>query len=211
MNIFKERQKTDGPNRSCHDLHGRKKRQRPRSTWIGGVARVMQERNLKEGDWQDRKLRRMAVMNEAGDIQGYCDLNFLAFALRFRKNPENLNYEIQPNRESNPGPLREWRKLHNTELHALHSSPDIIRNIKSRRLRWAGHVARMGETRNAYRKLVGRPEGKRPLGMPRRRWEDNITMDLRDVGYDDKEWINLAQDRDQWRVYVRAAMNVRVP
>ncbi|KAJ4432545.1 hypothetical protein ANN_21168, partial [Periplaneta americana] len=78
----------------------------------------------------------------------------------------------------------EWRKLHNTELHALYSSPDIIRNIKSRRLRWAGHVARMGESRNAYRVLVGRPEGKRPLGRPRRRWEDNIKMDLRRWGHD---------------------------
>ncbi|KAJ4448532.1 hypothetical protein ANN_10550 [Periplaneta americana] len=78
----------------------------------------------------------------------------------------------------------EWRKLHNAELHALYTSPDIIRNIKSRRLRWAGHVARMGESRNAYRVLVGRPEGKRPLGRPRRRWEDNIKMDLREVGYD---------------------------
>ncbi|KAJ4443283.1 hypothetical protein ANN_04951 [Periplaneta americana] len=105
---------------------------------------------------------------------------------------------------------REWRKLHNTELHALYSSPDIIRNIKSRRLRWAEHVARMGESRNAYRVLVGRPEGKRPLGRPRRRWEDNIKMDLREVGYDDREWINLAQDRDQWRAYVRAAMNLRI-
>ncbi|KAJ4429564.1 hypothetical protein ANN_21733 [Periplaneta americana] len=105
----------------------------------------------------------------------------------------------------------EWRKLHNTELHAFYSSPDIIRNIKSRRLRWAGHVARMGESRNAYRVLVGRPEGKRPLGRPRRRWEDNIKMDLREVGYDDRDWINLAQDRDRWRAYVRAAMNLRVP
>ncbi|KAJ4438944.1 hypothetical protein ANN_14898 [Periplaneta americana] len=102
----------------------------------------------------------------------------------------------------------EWRKLHNAELHALYSSPDIIRNIKSRRLRWAGHVARMGESRNAYRVLVGRPEGKKPLGRPRRRWEDNIKMDLREVGYD-RDWINLAQDRDRWRVYVRAAMNLR--
>ncbi|KAJ4446735.1 hypothetical protein ANN_13432 [Periplaneta americana] len=103
----------------------------------------------------------------------------------------------------------EWRKLHNTELHALYFSPDIIRNIKSRRLRWAGHVARMGESRNAYRVLVGRPEGKRPLGRPRRRWEDNIKMDLREVGYGDRDWINLAQDRDRWRAYVRAAMNLR--
>ncbi|KAJ4434404.1 hypothetical protein ANN_22965 [Periplaneta americana] len=105
----------------------------------------------------------------------------------------------------------DWRKLHNAELHALYSSPDIIRNIKSRRLRWAGHVARMGESRNAYRVLVGRSEGKRPLGRPRRRWEDNIKMDLREVRYDSRDWINVAQDRDQWWAYVRAAMNLRVP
>ncbi|KAJ4438672.1 hypothetical protein ANN_14619 [Periplaneta americana] len=105
----------------------------------------------------------------------------------------------------------EWRKLHNTELHSLYSSPDIIRNTKSRRLRWARHVARMGESRNSYRVLVGRPEGKRPLGRPRRRWEDNTKMDLREVGYDDREWINLAQNRDQWRAYVRVAMNLRIP
>ncbi|KAJ4444129.1 hypothetical protein ANN_05918 [Periplaneta americana] len=103
----------------------------------------------------------------------------------------------------------EWRKLHSTELHALYSSPDIIRNIKSRRSRWAGHVERMGESKNPYRVLVERPEGKRPLGRPRRRWEDNIKMDLREVGYDSRDWINLAQDRDQWRAYVRGAMNLR--
>ncbi|KAJ4428052.1 hypothetical protein ANN_24066 [Periplaneta americana] len=103
--------------------------------------------------------------------------------------------------------IGEWRKLYNTELHALCSSPEIIRNIKSRRLRWAGHVARLGESRNAYRVLVGRPEGKRPLGRWRRRWEDNIKMDLREVRYDDREWINVAQDRDQWRAYVRAAIS----
>ncbi|KAJ4432740.1 hypothetical protein ANN_21378 [Periplaneta americana] len=74
---------------------------------------------------------------------------------------------------------------------------------------WAGHVERMGESRNVYRVLVGRPEGKRPLGRPRRRWEDNIKMDLREVGYDDRDWINLAQDRDQWRAYVRVAMKLR--
>ncbi|KAJ4435043.1 hypothetical protein ANN_23616 [Periplaneta americana] len=78
----------------------------------------------------------------------------------------------------------EWRKLHNAELHAMYSSPHVIRNTKFRRLRWVGHVANMCESRNAYRVLVGRPEGKRPLGRPIRRWENNIEMDLREVGYD---------------------------
>ncbi|KAJ4432949.1 hypothetical protein ANN_15206 [Periplaneta americana] len=113
-------------------------------------------------------------------------------------------------RAKSDGIRGEWRKLHNAELHALYSSPDKIRNIKSRRLIWAEHVARMGGFKYAYRVLVGRPEGKRPLGRPRRRWEDNIKMDLREVGYDDRDWINLAQDRDRWRAYVRAAMNLRV-
>jgi hypothetical protein len=76
----------------------------------------------------------------------------------------------------------EWRKLHNRELHNLYSSPDIIRQIKSRRMRWAGHVARMGEGRNVYRVLVGKPEGKRPLERPTRRWEDGIAIDLREIG-----------------------------
>jgi hypothetical protein len=77
----------------------------------------------------------------------------------------------------------EWRRLHNEELNDLHSSPNIIRVIKSRRMSWAGHVARMGEGRGAYRVLVGSPEGRRPLGRPRRRWEDNIKMDLQGVGW----------------------------
>ena len=76
----------------------------------------------------------------------------------------------------------EWRKLHNEELKGLYSSPNIVRVIKSRRMRWAGHVARMGEGRGVYSVLVGKPEGKRPLGRPRRRWEDNIRMDLQEVG-----------------------------
>ncbi|KAJ4449908.1 hypothetical protein ANN_01315 [Periplaneta americana] len=100
----------------------------------------------------------------------------------------------------------EWRKIYNAELHALYSSPDIIRNIKSRRLRWAGHVARMSESRNAYKVLVGRPEGKRPFRRPRRRWEDTIKINLREVGYDGRDWINLAQDRELWRA--RAAMKL---
>ena len=78
----------------------------------------------------------------------------------------------------------EWRKLHNSELHALNSSPNIIRSLKLRRLRWTGHVARIELSRNAYRVLVGKPEGKRPLGRPKRRWDDNIRMDLREVGCD---------------------------
>jgi hypothetical protein len=82
--------------------------------------------------------------------------------------------------------------------------------IKSRR-RWAGHVARMGANRNAYRILVGNPEGKRPLRRPRRRWVDNINMDLREIGWDGMDWIDLAQDRDQWRALVNAVMNLRVP
>jgi hypothetical protein len=85
------------------------------------------------------------------------------------------------------GPKRDvvtgdWRKLHNEELHNLYSSPNIIRMVRSRRMRWAGHVARMCATRNAYRILVGKPEEKRPLGRPRRRWVDNIKMDLREIG-----------------------------
>jgi hypothetical protein len=99
------------------------------------------------------------------------------------------------------GPRREedgsWRKLHNDELHSLYSSPNIVRVIKSRRMRWAGQVARMGEGGGVYRVFVGRPEGKRPLERPRRRWEDNIKMDLREIGIDGTSRIRLAQDTVQ--------------
>jgi hypothetical protein len=106
---------------------------------------------------------------------------------------------------------REWRKLRNEELNVLYSSPNILRVIKSRRLRWAGNVARMGEERGVYRVLVGKPKGKRPLGRPRRRWEDNIKMDLQEVEFRGKDWIDLAQNRDRWRALVNAVMNLRVP
>jgi hypothetical protein len=104
----------------------------------------------------------------------------------------------------------EWGKLHSGELRNLYSSPDIIRQIKSRRMRWAGHVARMGEGRNVYRVLVGRSEGKRPLGRPRRRWDGGIKMDLSEIGWGGVEWIHLAQDRDRRRAVVNAVMNLRV-
>jgi len=105
----------------------------------------------------------------------------------------------------------EWRRLHNEELNDLYASPNIVRVIKSRRMRWAGHVARMGEERGAYRVLVGKPEGNRPLGRPRCRWVDNIRMDLQEVGCGYMDWIGLAQDRDGCRTLVSAVMNFRVP
>jgi hypothetical protein len=104
----------------------------------------------------------------------------------------------------------EWRKLHNEELHSLYSSPDIIRQVKSRRKRWAGHVARLGEERKVYRVWVGKPEGKRPLGRPRHRGEDRIRMDLREIGLGGVDWIRLSQDRDRWRAVVSAVTNLRV-
>ena len=104
----------------------------------------------------------------------------------------------------------EWRKLHKEELRDLYSLPNIVPVVKSRRMRWAGHVARMGEGRVVHRVLVGTPEGKRPLGRTRRRWEDNIKMDLQEVG-GGGDWMELAQDRDRWRVLVNMVMNLRVP
>jgi len=104
----------------------------------------------------------------------------------------------------------EWRRLHNEELNDLYS-PNIVRVINSRRMRWAGHVAHMGEEKEVYRILVGNPEGRSPLGRPRRRWVDNIRMDLQDVGCGYMDWIALAQDRDGWRTLVSAVMNLRVP
>jgi len=106
---------------------------------------------------------------------------------------------------------RKWRKLHNEELSDLYSLQNIVRVVKSRRMRWVGHVARMGEGRAVYRVLVGKPEGKRPLGRPRRRWEDKIKMDLQEVGGGCGDWMELAQDKDRWRALVSTVMNLRIP
>jgi hypothetical protein len=107
--------------------------------------------------------------------------------------------------------LRRIFGLHNEELHRLYSSPSIIRMIQSRRIRWAEHVARMGAKSSTYRILVEKPEGKRPLGRSRRRWVDYIKMDLRETGWGGVDWIDLAQDRDQWRALVNTVMNLRIP
>ena len=104
-----------------------------------------------------------------------------------------------------------FRKIRNEEQSDLYCSPNIVRVIKSRRMRWAGHVARMVEERGVYRVLVGKPEGKRPLERPRRRWVDNIRTDLQEVGCGYMDWIGLAQDRDRWRTLVSAVMNLWVP
>jgi hypothetical protein len=104
----------------------------------------------------------------------------------------------------------EWRKLRNEELNDLYSLPNIERVVKSIRMRWAGHVARMGEERGVHRVLVGKPEGKRPLGSPRRRWEGNIKMDVRGVGGGRGDWMELAVDRDGWRALVSTVKNLRV-
>jgi hypothetical protein len=105
----------------------------------------------------------------------------------------------------------EWKKLHNEERNKLYPSPNMVQVIKSRRMRWAGHVAPMGEGRGVYKVLVGKPEGRKTLGRPRRRWEDNIRMDLREVGCGCVDWMELAQDKNRWRALVSAVMNFRVP
>ena len=115
---------------------------------------------------------------------------------------------FRPKRDEVTG---EWRKLPNEELNDLYSSPNIVRVIKPRRMRWAAHVARMGEGRGICKVLVGKPEGNRQLGRPRHRWEGNIKMDHQEVGCGGTYWIELAQDRDRWRALVTAVMNLRVP
>jgi hypothetical protein len=115
---------------------------------------------------------------------------------------------FEPKRDEVTG---EWRKLHNEELNNLFSSPNILRVIKSRIMKWAGHVARMLEGTGVYRVLLGKSEGRRQLGRPRRRWEDNIKIDLREVECGGMDWIELAHDTDRWRPPMNAVINFRVP
>jgi hypothetical protein len=124
--------------------------------------------------------------------------------LRVFENRE-LRRIFRPEREEDGS----WRKFYNDELHNLYSSSNIVRVIKSRRMRWVGHVARMGEGRGVYRVSVGKPEGKSPLGRPRRRWEENIKLDFKEMGIDRANWIRLAQDRVQCRAFVNTVMNLR--
>ena len=131
-----------------------------------------------------------------------------SLTLREERRLRVLRRVFEPKRNEVTG---EWRKLHNEELSNLYSLPNIVRVVKSRRMRWAGHVARMGEGRGVHRVLVGKPEGKRPLGRPRCRWEDSIKMDLQEVGGGCVDWMELAQDRDRWWALVSTVMNLRVP
>ena len=112
-----------------------------------------------------------------------------------------------PKRDGN----REWRRLHKEELHTLHLSPNIVRGMKSRRLRWAGHAARTDEGRRAFKILTRKPTGKRHLGRLRHRWEDNIRIDLEVIGISAWNWVDPAQDRNYWRVLVNTALNLRLP
>jgi hypothetical protein len=107
--------------------------------------------------------------------------------------------------------VRGWRRLHNEELHNLYAPQNIIRVIELRRMRWTDNVACMGAMRNANKILVGKLEGKRPLGRPRCKWEDNIRMNLRELGWEGVDWIHLVQDRDQLQALVNTVMNLLVP
>jgi hypothetical protein len=119
-----------------------------------------------------------------------------------------LRKVFRPKRDEVTG---EWRKLHKEKLNDLYSLPNIVPVVKSRRMRWAGHVACMGEHRGIHRVLVEKPEGKRPLRRPRRRWEDNIKIYLQEVGGGRGDWIVLTQDREMWRALVGTVRDFRVP
>jgi len=132
----------------------------------------------------------------------------LSLTLREERRLRALRRIFGPKRDE---VTREWGDLHNEELNDLYSSPNIVRVIKSRRMRWAVHIASMWERRSLYRVLVGKPEGKRPLGRTKHRWKDNIKMERLEVGCMGMDWIELAEDRDRWRALVNAVMNLQVP
>ena len=163
------------------------------NTKLDGVRRVGRPK-LQWEDGVDQDMRIVEVKNWERELRVFENMV--------------LRRIFGPRRDEVTG---EWRRLYNEDLNDLYSSPNIVRVIKSRRMRWAGHVARIDEERGAYRVLVGKPEGKRPLGRPRRRWVDNIRMDLQEVGCEYVDWIGLTQDRDRWRTLVSAVMNLRVP
>jgi hypothetical protein len=146
---------------------------------------------------------------QTGDVETSARYRYQWLLPTVRKVFENrvLRRIFGPKRDEVTG---EWRKLHNEELHILYSSSDIIRQIKSRIMTWATHVARMVEERNMYRVLMGKPEGKRSLGRPRLRWEDGIRVDLRAIDWGSVDWIQLAEDRDRCRAVVNTVMNLRV-
>jgi hypothetical protein len=137
-----------------------------------------------------------------------CKVQYLHDNYRLRVFEDSVLRRIfGPKRDDVTG---EWRKLHNEELHTLYSSPNIIRQIKAMGMRWAGHVACMGEERRVYRVLMGKPDGKRPLERPRHRWEDGIRMDLKEISWGVYKFIQLAQDRDRRQALVNMVMNLRV-
>ena len=150
--------------------------------------------------------RLLSYLNEASDsiqaerystsLRGLCSLETVFYTI---SKHIILTRVFGPKRDEVTG---EWRKLHNEELSDLYSLPNILRVVKSRTMRWAGHVARMGEGTGVHRVLVGNPEGKRPLGRPRHRWEDNIMMDLQEVEGSCGDWMESAQDTNMWRALV---------
>jgi hypothetical protein len=148
----------------------------------------------------EKQIKRTTVLTVALTLRGEYRLRVLEKRV--------LRKIFGPKRDEVTG---EWRRLHNEELNDLYSSPNIFRVIKSRRMRWAGHVARTVDGGGAHRILFGRPEGRRPFGRTRRRLKDNIKMDLQEVGWRGMNWIDLAQDSDKWRALVNVVMNLRVP
>jgi hypothetical protein len=169
----------------------------------------MYNKRIKTSDSKKQNIMRYNLINTAIYFH-YAKKYFSAivyFRLRVFEN-SILRRIFGPKRDE---VTEEWRKLHNEELNYLYCSPTILRVIKSKRMKWVRHVARMGEGRGVHKVLVRKPEVKRPLGRPRRSWVDNIKMDLQELGCGVINWIELAQDRNRWRAIMNAVMNLRVP